>query len=229
MASVTRIGIIGDFDANNPTHVATNRGIEHAAEALGHRFETVWLATDQPQQLGLFQGLICSPGSPYRSLAGALAGIRYARERDIAFIGTCGGFQHLVLEYARNVLGIEDAEHAETAPGASHLFITALTCSLVGKIMEVEIKPGSRAAQAYGSRRSQEQYYCNFGLNPQYREPLHRAGLEITGTDQDGETRIVELPSRNFFMGTLFVPQARSARGAPHPLIVDFCRAAAGQ
>jgi CTP synthase (UTP-ammonia lyase) len=226
MTLTTRIGVIGDFNPQNPTHIATNDGIQHAAEVLGKPFETVWLPTDEPHNYGEFPALFCSPGSPYRSLEGALVGIRYARENKIPFIGTCGGIQHLVLEYARNVLGFKEAAHAETDPYASCLFITPLSCSLVGKTMEVTIKPESRAALAFHAARSTEAFYCNFGLNPQYQELLRQAGLDITGTDQNGEARIVELPPHPFYIGTLFVPQARSARGTPHPLILEFCRSA---
>jgi CTP synthase (UTP-ammonia lyase) len=219
------VAIIGDFDPDNPTHLATNRGIEHAAAALDVQLEAVWLATAEPHDLGRFQGFLCSPGSPYRSQEGALAAIRYARERNIPFIGTCGGFQHLILEYARNVLGVLDAAHAETDSTATRLFITRLRCSLVGKAMEVSLLPESQAASLYGASRSEENYYCNFGLNPQHRSDLEAAGLAVTGTDQDGEVRIMELRSHPFFLGTLFVPQARSAPGSPHPLMLGFCRA----
>jgi CTP synthase (UTP-ammonia lyase) len=226
MANATSIGIIGDFNAGNPTHVATNSGIQHAAEVLGNSFEGVWLPTDQPHEYGEFQGLLCSPGSPYRSPDGALTAIRYAREHNIPFIGTCGGFQHLVIEYARNVMGFKDAAHAETDPLASCLFVTPLSCSLVGTTMEVTLKPGSKAAAACRSLRSMEKFYCNFGLNPGYQAQMETAGLEITGKDQNDEARIVELASHPFFLGTLFVPQARSAAGDPHPLILEFCRVA---
>jgi CTP synthase (UTP-ammonia lyase) len=221
-----RIGVIGDFNGNNPTHIATTAGIQHAAQALGESIEAVWLPTDQPQEFGNFQGLIGSPGSPYRSMEGALAGIRYARENNVPFIGTCGGFQHLVIEYARNVMGFADAEHAESSPDASCLFITPLSCSLVGKTMEVKIQAGSKAAAAWQATRSMEQFYCNFGLNPEYQDQLEKHGLEITGWDQNDEVRIVKLGAHPFFMGTLFVPQARSAPGNPHPLILEFCRTA---
>ena len=223
----TRIGIIGDFNAANPTHVATDHGIQHAAEALGTSIESVWLPTDQSHDLAQFQGLFCSPGSPYRSLEGALDAVQYARENGTPFLGTCGGFQHMVLEYARNVLGVKDAAHAETDPYASILFITPLSCSLVGKAMDVSIRPGSKAAAAYRATTATEQFYCNFGLNPEYQDQLVRHGLAITATDQNGEARIGELDSHRFFLGTLFVPQARSTPGNPHPLMVEFCRAAA--
>jgi CTP synthase (UTP-ammonia lyase) len=226
MTTPIRVGIIGDFNPQNSTHIATNDGIQHAAEFLGNSVETVWLPTDQPHNYGEFSALFCSPGSPYRSLEGALLGIRFAREYKIPFLGTCGGMQHLVLEYARNVLGFKEAAHAETDPYASCLFITPLSCSLAGKTMEVAIKPESTAARAYRATCSTESFYCNFGLNPQYQEQLQQAGLLISGTDQSGEARIAELPSHPFYVGTLFVPQVRSAPGNPHPLLLEFCRSA---
>jgi CTP synthase (UTP-ammonia lyase) len=227
MAVATTIGIIGDFNGDNPTHVATNDGIQHAAEVLDKPFEVVWLPTDQPHEFSRFKGLFCSPGSPYKSMGGALMAIRYARENNVPFMGTCGGFQHLVIEYARNVMGFKDAAHAESDPYASCLFITPLSCSLVGTTMEVTIKSGSQAAVACQATRSMEKFYCNFGLNPDYQSQLEEDGLEISGKDQSGEARIVELPTHPFFLGTLFVPQAKSARRNPHPLILEFCRAAA--
>jgi CTP synthase (UTP-ammonia lyase) len=227
MATAARIGIIGDFNATNPTHIATNDCIQHAAGSLGAcAFEAVWLPTDQPHNFGDYQGLLCSPGSPYRSLEGALAGIRYAREHQIPFLGTCGGSQHLVLEYARNVMGIRGAAHAESDPHASCLFITPLSCSLAGKTMEVRVKPGTRAATIYQSARTTEKYYCNFGLNPAYQEQLELAGLEVSGTDDTGEARILELPSHPFFVGTLFLPQANSTKDTPHPIVLAFFAAA---
>ncbi len=226
MTASIKIAIIGDFNANNATHTATNDGIQHAAQFLNVSIEAAWLPTDETHQLKHYQGLFCSPGSPYRSLEGALVGIRYAREQNIPFLGTCGGFQHLILEYARNVLGFADAAHAESDPYASRLFITPLSCSLVGKTMEVSLNPGSKAATACRSTQCLEAFYCNFGLNPEYEPSLERGGLAITGKDQKGEARVVELASHPFYLGTLFVPQARSSPEHPHPLIVEFCRAA---
>jgi CTP synthase (UTP-ammonia lyase) len=223
----SRIGIIGDFNPGNPTHVATNDGILHAADLLGAAIEPVWLPTDQPADYGTFQGLVGSPGSPYRSFAGALTAIRYARENRIPFLGTCGGLQHLMIEYARNVMGLAEAAHAESDPYASCLFVTALSCSLVGKTMDVVLEPESRAAAAYRVNRATEDYYCNFGLNPQYRQQMEKAGLTVSGTDENGDVRVVELASHPFFIGTLFVPQARSRPGIPHPLVLALCRAVA--
>lgn len=216
------IGIIGDFHANNPTHVGTNAALEHAGAA----FE--WLATDERQDYGRFDGLVASPGSPYRSEAGALEGIRYARERRVPLLGTCGGFQHVVLEYARNVAGIAEAAHQENDPEATVLFLTKLACSVAGKTLSVRVTPGTLAHRCYGADTAEEAYYCQFGLNPECEAVLKRAGLLVSGRDEVGEVRIVEIPGHPFYMGTLFVPQMRSVRGNTHPLIAGLVSAASG-
>lgn len=222
-----RIGILGDFSEANPTHLATNYGLQHAASHLGCVVEPMWLATDQSHDLAAYDALFCSPGSPYRSLQGALNGVRYAREHNVPMIGTCGGFQHILLEYARNILHVEDAAHAESDPYASRLVITPLSCSLAGKTMEVSFQPGTLAAAAYGAGAAEENFYCNFGLNPEYEPQLEAAGLRISGRDQLNEARVVELPTHPFYVGTLFVPQARSTPQKAHPLLVAYLQAAA--
>lgn len=226
-----RIGVIGDFDPERRSHRATDESLKHAGATLDADVSVAWLPTqdlerDTAAKLEIFDALWCAPGSPYESFEGALEAIRFARERDRPFIGTCGGFQHVVLEYARNVLGFEEAQHAEYDPHASQLFITPLSCSLAGKKMRVEIQPGSRAFDLYVREEVEEQFYCNFGLNPAYMTDIENGGLKITGSEQDGEARIVELPSHRFFLATLFVPQISSNPDEPHPLITGFLKAA---
>jgi CTP synthase (UTP-ammonia lyase) len=123
-------------------------------------------------------------------------------------------------------MGIADAEHEETAPGASTLLISKLSCSLVGKTEKVQITPGSLSHQAYGDREVNEQFACNYGLNREYLKKLEERGLRITGVDADGDARIVELPGHLFFLGTLFLPQMLSRPERPHPLITAYVRAA---
>lgn len=136
------------------------------------------------------------------------------------------GFKHVVLEYARHVLLIADAQHAEYDPDASVLFVSRLTCSLIGKTMQVHLVPTSRAFHLYQRAVVSEQYYCQFGLNPAYQTALHEGGLRVVGVDQDGEARILELPDHPFFLATLFVPQLTSSPGHPHPLITAYLRTA---
>lgn len=123
-------------------------------------------------------------------------------------------------------MGIRDAEHEETAPGAPTLFISKLACSLVGKTQAIKIVPSSYAHQAYGKKEVTEPFYCNYGLNPKFRDELGKGRLRITGVDLSGEARIVELSDHPFYVATLFVPQMFSKPESPHPLIVAYLRAA---
>jgi CTP synthase (UTP-ammonia lyase) len=228
---MVHIGVIGDYASNNDTHVATSVALQHAADQLDLAIDISWVGTDQitdqaTTMLLPFDGLVIAPGSPYRSLSGALAAIQHAREHGVPLLGTCGGFQHVVLEFARNVVGFSDAQHAEYDPYASTLFITPLSCSLVGQTMTVHIKEDTVAAVAYQSTTASERYYCNFGLNPAYLDTIIEAGLSLSGTDTSGEPRILELPSHPFFVATLFVPQTSSKPGMPHPLLIALLAAA---
>src|SRR5262249_2632742 len=144
--------------------------------------------------------------------------IRHAREHHVPCFGTCGGFQHMILEYARHVLGCQDAQHAEYDPYASHLFVSQLVCSLAGREMPLHFAAGSQVAAIYGALSATEQYYCNFGVNPDYIPLLKSGPLQVTGSDNEGEVRVIELPGHPFFIGTLFVPQTRSTPQHPHPL-----------
>jgi CTP synthase (UTP-ammonia lyase) len=136
-----------------------------------------------------------------------------------------------VVEYVRNVLGFRDADHAESSPAAATLAVTQLSCA-VGWGIEgrVLVLPGTRAAELYGrTGELTESYYCSYGVNPDFRPRLEAAGLHVTGTDPDGEPRIVELDANRhpFYVATLFIPQVRSTPEEPHPIVKGFAEAAA--
>ncbi|MEC3919170.1 CTP synthase C-terminal region-related (seleno)protein [Nocardia sp. CDC160] len=224
------VAIIGDRDPEYSPHSATDAALRHTAAHLGIEVDVRWLATE-PLESDLSEVenadvLWCAPGSPYRSLAGAVAALRYGREHRVPTLGTCGGCQHMIIEYARNVLGYEDAQHAEYDPYASTLFVSELACSLAGKTMPVTLIPDSRVAAMYGRGEVEEEYYCNFGLDPRRQGALHDGGFVVTGVDGDGEARVLEIPGHPFYVATLFVPQARSRPEAPHPLVVGLLQAA---
>ena len=105
--------------------------------------------------------------------------------------------------------------------------MTPLACSLAGQAESVRLLPGSRAAASYGTDRVVEDFFCSFGLNPAYRPAMEQAGLRVTGLDDDGEARIVELDHHPFFVATLFCFQTRSRPGRPHPLTAAFAAACA--
>jgi CTP synthase (UTP-ammonia lyase) len=104
--------------------------------------------------------------------------------------------------------------------------ISKLTCSLVGTTQTITVVPETLAHRAYGATAVTEQFACNYGLNPAYREPLSAAGLHVTGLDLTGEVRIVELREHCFFLATLFLPQLSSGPDRPHPLIMAYLQAA---
>ena len=130
-----RLAIIGEFTPNFAPHAATNAAIDHSIAASGLDVKADWVSTADVGRalLDRYAGIWVAPGSPYKSLERTLLVIQHAREHGIPCFGTCGGFQHVVLEYARNVLGFQDAQHAEYDPYASSLFVTALECSLAGR------------------------------------------------------------------------------------------------
>jgi CTP synthase (UTP-ammonia lyase) len=221
------IAIIGEYSPTFPPHISTSAAIEHSRSALGVDVHGVWVSTGEIDKtlFERFSGIWVAPGSPYKNMDQTLWAISYARENGVACFGTCGGFQHIIIEYARNVLGFKDAGHAEYDPYASKLFITQLACSLVGRDMKLTFSLGSRVAEIYGGISAIEQYYCNFGVNPDYVSLLQSGSLKITGSDSEGEIRVIELPGHPFFMGTLFVPQTSSTAEQPHPLVTAFMKA----
>ncbi|MCE5257991.1 MAG: hypothetical protein LLG44_02905 [Chloroflexi bacterium] len=108
------------------------------------------------------------------------------------------------------------------------MLISKLSCSLVGQTQVISIAPGSRAAAAYGVNQVKERFACNYGLNPAFRARLDDGRLSVSGTDPQGEARIVELNGHPFYLATLYLPQLSSTEDNPHPLIVAFLRAAVG-
>jgi CTP synthase (UTP-ammonia lyase) len=124
------------------------------------------------------------------------------------------------------VLAIQDAEHEETAPESPRLVVSQLACSLVGTTQTITILPETLARRAYGRPAVTEQFACNYGLNPAYREHISYGGLKVVGIDAMGEVRLVELAAHRFFIATLFLPQLSSSAARPHPLIVAYLKAA---
>ncbi|WP_143310849.1 CTP synthase C-terminal region-related (seleno)protein [Chitinophaga vietnamensis] len=225
-----RVGIVGDFDPASYTHKATTNALVHAGAALRLTMSTDWIPTDQI--IRRFRSIIqrydafwIAPGSPYKDFNGVLKLINHARRNHVPVLGTCGGFQHMVIEFARNVLRISDAQHAEYDPYASKLVINPLSCPMAGKALEISITDKSSQAYRLLGEHIIENYYCNFGLNPAYQDQLHHNGFRIAGSDSMNEARILELEGHPFFIATLFVPQVKSTPDEPHPLALGLLRA----
>ena len=227
----TFIALVGDHDPDVAAHRAVPKALGLAAMSLGRTVDAVWVGTeevaaDEEQALGHVDAIWCVPGSPYRSMEGALTAIRRARGRGMPFLGTCGGFQHAVIEFARNVAGIADADHAETSPGGGALVIAPLACALHDVGGRVRFVEGSRLAGIYGPGEVEEEYMCGYGLNPEFREALERAGMRFTGFDPEGAVRALELPEHPFFIATLFQPERAALHAHTPPLARAFVHAA---
>ncbi len=227
---VPRVALVGDRSANVRAHARIPVLIEALLQREGIALDGYWIATPEAEDSDLsgFDAIWLLPGSPYASADGAIAAVRTARERRIPFLGTCGGFQHAMLEYARNVCGLRTVQNAEVTPEAEDQLIIPLECSLAGHEEPVMVVPGTLAAKISGPGRRTERYNCSYGLNPAYLEVLTRGGLRFSGFDDSGQVRIAELPDHPFFLGTLFQPELQGDGSHPHPIVGALAVAAAG-
>ena len=226
------IGLIGDRDDAVTAHRAIPIALARAGAATGENVESRWLPTAalarDPALTRGCDGLWCVPATPYANGEAAIAAIRQAREGGVPFLGTCGGYQHALLEYARNVLGLTRAQHGEEHPEAELMLIGRLACELVEVTGTIRLVEGSRLAAICGTHELVEGYHCRFGLEPRHRGWFTGGPLHIVGEDPAGEARAFELDGHPFFFGTAFQPERSALAGRDHPLITAFIRACAG-
>ncbi|RKQ39165.1 CTP synthase [Enterobacter sp. R1(2018)] len=228
LKSTLRIALVGDFNPAVIAHQAIPRALDNAAAVVGVTADYDWLPTPEvvsPEDLVGYDAIWCVPASPYQNDDGAFLAIRYARENAIPFLGTCGGFQYAIVEYARHVMGWDDAGHAET-DSDGRLVIAPLTCSLVEKTDVIELAEASKIARAYGTTKIEEGYHCNYGIAGLFAAALEHQPLKATGWDKQGEIRAVELTDHPFFVGTLFQHERNALKERPAPLVEALLRAA---
>ncbi|WP_446692698.1 CTP synthase C-terminal region-related (seleno)protein [Serratia aquatilis] len=229
MKTQVRLALVGDYKPEAVAHQAIPIALQLTASHLDIDIQPQWLPTETLTDTSVlrdYDAIWVVPGSPYRNDEGVFMAIRYAREQNVPFLGSCGGFQYAVVEYARNVMGWFDAGHAETDSGG-RLVIAPLSCSLVEKSGTVVFMPDTLIASAYGKLETQEGYHCNFGVNPEFVADLAQHPLIISGYDTEGDVRSVELPGHRFYAATLFQSERAALRGELSPLIVTLVRAAA--
>lgn len=220
-----RVALIGDHDPAVLAHRAIPRALELAGAAAGSDVSWDWLHTASldPGEIAValapYDAIWLVPASPYASTAAAIAAPRHARERKTPFLGTCGGFQHALLEYAANVWKLEAPAHAELDPAAPDPVIAPLACSLVEERGEVFFPPGSRLAQLYEDTSAVEGYHCRYGLNPEYVPRLNEGALRIVAWDAAGDVRALELWGHPFYILTLFQPERAALEGRVPPLV----------
>lgn len=228
MSQQIRLALIGDHNPAILAHQAIPLALNLAAQTFDLNIHTTWLNTDaidSQRSLDEFDAFWCVPGSPYLSTEGALRAIRFAREQRKPFLGTCGGFQHTIIEYARNVMGWLDAGHGETDTDG-RLIIAALTCEMVEKKAGITLVADSIAARAYGKLEIEEGYHCRYGINPEFQTALEAQPLRLTGHDRQGEIRVMELPAHPFFVATLFQPERAALQNQLPPLVAALIQAA---
>lgn len=227
-----RIALVGDFNSQVTAHRAIPVALQLAAAESGtvatwHWLPTVSLVGNLAKVLSNYQALWCVPASPYQNTTGALAAIRYARLSGLPYLGTCGGFQHALLEYAASCWRLDTPAHAESDPQATDPLIAPLSCPLVEVTAKLHFVAGTRLARAYGVDSAHEAYHCSYGLNPTYEERLRNDPLQVAARDEAGSVRAVELTGHPFFVATLFQPERVALRGQVPPIVRSFLAAAA--
>ncbi|MBL1103655.1 hypothetical protein JK361_03385 [Streptomyces sp. 5-8] len=228
MTHTATLALVGD----RSPHVVSHTRVPLLLDALAARdrlvLDAYWISSEDAEAEDAVRGFDAVwvlPGSPYRSEAGVLAAVRTAREEGIPFLGTCGGFQHALLEYARNACGLTGVAHAENDPDAEDPLIEPLACSLVGHEAAVTVAPDSLAASVFGTARTVERYFCSYGPS-RHLDRLRAHGLRFSGHDEDGHVRMAELPGHPFFLASLFQPELAGDGSHPHPMVRALARAA---
>jgi len=236
-SSRTVICLLGDYSPTVTAHVAIPKALDLAAERMGagRGLAYEWLATEDladdrvPDQLKEYAALWCVPASPYKNMRGVVRAIRYFRERSLPFLGTCGGYQHAVLEYAINALGISDAESSEVNPNARSAVIVPLSCTMVEKGEPLHVAKDSQLRAIYGRATADETYHCSYGFNLDFLPAFRNGHMRFTVWNAAHEPRAMELAGHPFFIGTAFQPERSSLRDEGHPIISSFVAAALGR
>ena len=239
---VVRIGLVGKYVELQDAYKSINESLMQAATYLDHKVEIVYVhsekldASNVDERLRDMDGVVIAPGFGQRGIEGKFTALRWCREHDVPTFGICLGMQCMVIEFARNVLGLSDANSTEMNPSTHDNVIDMMEeqkhISNMGGTMRLgaydcRLKPGSRAAKAYGVTDIRERHRHRYEFNNAYRSRFEEAGLMCTGENPaSGLVEVVEMPSRRWWIGTQYHPEYSSTVLNPSPLFVDFVRAA---
>lgn len=238
-----RIALVGKYTELHDAYLSVAEALRHAGYSIGRHIDIKWVdsekLTDENIAAALqdVSGVIVPGGFGGRGIEGMITAVRYARENMIPFFGICLGMQIAVIEYARNVCGISDADSGEFnevcknkvidfMPGQSDSIDKGGTLRLGA--YPCVISEGTAMERCYGKREISERHRHRYELNNDYREALTSAGLTLSGISPDGRlVETVELSDRDFYVGVQFHPEFKSRPNRPHPLFVGFVSAAA--
>ncbi|MEA2556198.1 MAG: synthase [Actinomycetota bacterium] len=237
-----RVAVVGKYVDLRDAYLSVMEALRHGGFHHGANVEIDWVTSDDlggnatEDALGAADGILIPGGFGVRGVEGKVAAVRFARERQIPFLGICLGLQVAVVEFARNVCGLEGANSAEVDPATPHPVIDLLpeqkNVTDMGASMRLgaqacHVEPGTLAAKAYGEDVVYERHRHRFEVNPAYHEALTSCGMIVSGSSQKGRlAEIIELPDHPFFVAGQFHPELRSRPTDPHPLFRDFVAAA---
>jgi CTP synthase len=236
------IAIVGKYVNLRDAYLSVIEALHHGGFHHEVKVELTWVSSDDLEGADMSQafagmhGIVVPGGFGWRGVEGKLEAIRYARERGVPYLGLCLGLQCAVIEFARNVCGLEEANSSEFDPATPHPVIDLLpeqkNVTDLGGSMRLgaqpcHIVPGTKAEQVYGERVVYERHRHRYEVNPAYHETLSGKGLVFSGLSPDGRlVEIVELEGHPFFMAGQFHPELRSRPTRPHPMFRDFIGAA---
>jgi len=227
-----RIALIGDYSEDVIAHRAIALSLDLAAKNFERDITYDWLATatlDAPEILAQYNGAWMVPASPYASFENAFTALTYIRTNQMPFLGTCGGYQHALIEFARSVLGHKQAGLTEIDPDCPMPLISSLVCALIEETDPVLPEPDGLIARLFGTDPMHETYHCSFGINPDYVDLFDDTDLQVAARAPDGAIRAMALDGHPFFLGTAFQPERAALEGKVHPVVSAFLSAAASR
>lgn len=236
------IALVGKYVELQDAYKSISESLMQAATYCDRRLNLVYVHSEKvteaniEEKLAGMDGVIIAPGFGQRGIEGKFTALKWCREHDIPTFGICLGMQCMVIEFARNVLGLENANSTEMDPGTKHNVIDLMeeqkSISNMGGTMrlgayECRLKEGSIPAEAYGRELVSERHRHRFEFNEEYRSRFEEAGMECVGENPDtGLVEIVQIPSLTWFVGTQYHPEYKSTVLHPNPLFMSFIKAA---
>jgi CTP synthase len=238
-----RIAVVGKYTDLRDAYKSVQEALIHGGIPNDAKVEIEWIASDQftdqvaaGRLLSGYDGLLIPGGFGERGIGGMVEAIRWARENDLPFFGICLGLQVAIIEFARNVCRLPDTNSTEFEPNCETPVISLMhsqrDVSNLGGTMRLgaypaRLRPGSRAAQAYGSTEISERHRHRWEVSNAYRDVLAEFGLRLSGQSPDGGlVEVIELPDHAWFIGCQFHPELKSRPSRPHPLFAGFIAAA---